>query len=243
MLETLFPGRIDLGMGRAPGGDRITSALLNPSNTFSEESYLKQLEHLQHFFEDTAATQHGRILAIPQATTIPSQWILSSSGGSSSIAARFGMGLAIARFINGFAQPDIVETYRRQFKPSEQFPEPHALLSISVLCADTEEKAREMRKFIDYVFIQFEKGNFDRMADREYISQYTFTDLELERIEHNKGRVISGTKEQVKDQLTRLASDFGVDEVIVATMSNNAEDRIRSFELLAEAFELPGNTI
>lgn len=238
MLETLFPGRIDLGMGRAPGGDRITSALLNPSNTFSEESYLKQLEHLQHFFEDTAATQHGRIIAIPQAATIPMQWILSSSGGSSRIAAQFGMGLAIARFINGFAQPDIVETYRSNFKPSAQFPKPQALLSISVLCADTEEKAKEMRKFIDYIFIQFEKGNFDQLGDPEMIQQYTFSDLEQERISHNSGRIISGTQDQVKEQLTKLAADFDVDEIIVSSMTANATDRIRSFELLAEAFDL-----
>lgn len=71
MLETLFPGRIDLGMGRAPGGDRITATLLNPSNTFSEESYLRELEYLQHFFNDTAATAHGPIIAVPKASTIP----------------------------------------------------------------------------------------------------------------------------------------------------------------------------
>ncbi|MEO5892077.1 MAG: MsnO8 family LLM class oxidoreductase, partial [Ferruginibacter sp.] len=90
MLETLFPGRIDLGMGRAPGSDRITASILNPSNTFSEESYLQQLTHLQHFFNDTAGTSYGTLLAVPQADTIPQQWILSSSGGSSKIAANYG---------------------------------------------------------------------------------------------------------------------------------------------------------
>src|SRR3954470_17430915 len=109
MLETLFPGRIDLGMGRAPGGDRITASLLNPSNNFSEESYLQQLTHLQAYFRDEAATQYGPILAVPQSAGIPQQWILSSSGGSSLIAARFGLGLAVARFINGFAGPEVVE--------------------------------------------------------------------------------------------------------------------------------------
>ncbi len=92
MLETLFPGRIDLGMGRAPGGDRITASLLNPSNTFSESSYIEQLDHLQAYFQDQAGTQYGRVLAIPQAATIPQQWILSSSGGSAGIAARFRTG-------------------------------------------------------------------------------------------------------------------------------------------------------
>ena len=97
MLETLFPGRIDLGMGRAPGSDQLTARILNPANDFSEESYLLQLTHLQHYFSDTAGTQYGPLLAVPQAETVPVQWILSSSGGSSAIAARFGMGLAIAK--------------------------------------------------------------------------------------------------------------------------------------------------
>lgn len=238
MLETLFPGRIDLGMGRAPGGDRLTASLLNPSNDFSEISYLKQLDHLQHFFNDTAASQHGPLLAVPQAAGVPMQWILSSSGGSSAIAARFGLGLAIARFINGFAGRDIVETYRKNFKPSAQFPVPHALLSISVLCADTEEKAQQMRKFIDYVFIQFEKGNFHTFADYKTIDAYTFSEEELARARHNSGRVVSGTKAQVKEQLERLAEEFDVDEIIVSTMAADADDRKRSFELLAEAFEL-----
>ncbi len=238
LLETLFPGRIDLGMGRAPGGDRLTASLLNPSNDFSEGSYLRQLEYLQHFFNDTAATQHGPLLAVPQAPSVPLQWILSSSGGSSAIAAKYGLGLAVARFINGFAQPEIADVYRKQFVPSPQFPEPQVLLSISALCADTEEKARQMRKFIDYIFIQFEKGNFHTIASADTVDNYKFTPDEQARIAYNSGRVVSGTKEQVKEQLQKLAGDFGVDEIIVSCMAPNADDRRRSFELLAEAFDL-----
>lgn len=238
MLETLFPGRIDLGIGRAPGGDRITAALLNPSNDFSEQSYLQQLEYLQRFFRDEAATKYGPLLAVPQSPTIPSQWVLSSSGGSAKIAAQFGLGLAVARFINGFAQPDIVEIYRRNFEASSQFSKPHALLSISVLCGETEEQARDMRKFIDYVLVQFEQGKFDNFGDEEYIRKYQFNLAEQERIQRNRGRVISGTKDEVKEKLLALANDFDVDEVIVSTMANNTQNRRRSFELLAEAFGL-----
>ena len=143
MLETLFPGRIDRGMGRAPGSDQITASLLNPSNTFSEESYLRQLEHLQAYFTDKAETKFGPVLAVPQAPTIPLEWVLSSSAESAAIAAKYGLGLAIARFINGFASPDIVETYCRQFEPSDHLTEPHELLSISVLCAEQRKRLRK----------------------------------------------------------------------------------------------------
>lgn len=238
MLEALFPGRIDLGMGRAPGSDRITASVLNPSNNFAEEKYLQQLEHLQHYFNDTAATSYGPLLAVPQAATVPQQWVLSSSGGSSRIAAQFGMGLAIARFINGFAGRDIVNTYREHFTPSEYLKEPRAVLAISVLCGETPEKARQMRKFVDYVLVQFEQGRFDNFGDYNDIQRYEFTSTELARINNNSGRVISGTKDEVKDQLTTLATAFDVDEIIVSTMAGNSADRRRSFELLAEAFEL-----
>lgn len=238
MLETLFPGRIDLGMGRAPGGDQITASLLNPANPFTEESYLRQLEHLQAYFTDQAETRYGPVLAVPQAPTVPQQWILSSSGGSATIAAKYGLGLAIARFINGFASPQLVETYRKEFQPSAQLPEPHELLAITVLCADTEEKADQLRKMSDYILLQFERGRFEPVGSYEEIKDYRFSPQELARIEHNRGRIISGTKEQVKEQLTQLATDFDVDEIIVSTMTYSQQDRIRSFELLAEAFEL-----
>lgn len=238
MLETLFPGRIDLGMGRAPGTDRITSSILNPSNDFSEPSYLRQLEHLQHFFNDTAGTERGFIYATPQSSTIPMQWILSSSGGSSSIAAKFGLGLAVAKFINGFVRPDVIETYRKQFRPSEQYPVPHALLSVFVLCGETEEKARDMRKMMDYILVEFERGKFGPFPDAEAVKNYRFSAGELERIRYNSGRIISGTPEDVKEQLTSLANDFDVDEIIISTMADNAASRVKSFELISEAFSL-----
>lgn len=241
MLETLFPGRIDLGMGRAPGSDQVTARLLNPSNTFSEESYLQQLEHLQAYFNDQAETSYGPILAVPQSPTIPLQWILSSSGGSATIAARYGLGLAVARFINGFANPGIVETYRANFRPSAQFSAPHELLSITVLCAETEEKALQLRKLSDYNLLQFERGRFEPIGSYEEIKDYQFSPMEIERVQYNKGRIVSGTKEQVKEQLLKLANDFDIDEIVVAAMTYSQQDRIRSFELLAEAFELEEN--
>ena len=239
MLETLFPGRIDLGMGRAPGSDRITATMLNPSNTFSERAYLEQLEHLQAYFRDEAATEHGPLLAVPQSPGIPAQWILGSTpGGSSTIAARYGLGIVIARFINGNATPEIIRQYKRDFRPSEQFPSPKAMLAINVFCADTEEKAAQLRKLSNYTLLQFEKGRFAPVGSYDEIADYEFSPEELARIEFNKGRGVSGTPEQVKEQLTALANDFDIDEIIVATMTHSKEDRLHSFKLLADAFQL-----
>ncbi len=239
LLETLFPGRIDLGLGRAPGGDRITASMLNPSNTFSDESYLTQLDHLQAFLRDQAATQYGPLLAVPQSPGVPKQWILSSSlGGSSLLAAKYGMGLVIARFINGHAGPEIAEQYRQTFKPSEEFAAPQTMLAISVLCADTAEKAAQLRKLSDYNLLKFEQGRFEPMSSPEEVAGYEFSDAELAKVRNNSGRIISGTPGQVKNELERLAADFGVDEIVITTMTYSHEDRLRSFTLLAEIFGL-----
>ncbi|HET6226935.1 MAG TPA: LLM class flavin-dependent oxidoreductase [Bacteroidia bacterium] len=239
LLETLFPGRIDFGIGRAPGGDRVTSALLNPSNTFSEESYLTQLEHLHAYFRDEASTGYGRILAVPQSNSIPQQWILCSSvGGSSSLAAKLGLGLVVARFINGNANPEMVHHYKKNFQPSDEFKKPQAMLAISVLCADTEEKANALRKLSDYNLLKFERGIFEPMSSPEDIADYKFSPEELFRIQNNRGRIVSGTPEQVKSQLSNLAEEFDVNEIIVTTMTYSHADRMHSFKLLANAFEL-----
>lgn len=243
LLETMYPGRIDLGIGRAPGGDQISARLLNPSNNFSEASYLQQLEYLQAFFRDQASSEYGPLIAVPQSSTSPKPWILSSTGGSAGIAARFGMGLAVARFINGSAVPEIVDKYLKAFQPSLEMEKPQVLLAVSVLCAETEDKARKLRKLADYTFLQFEKGNFREMVRYEDIKDYVFSQAELERIRFHSGRIISGTPDQVRTQLVSMAGAFGVDEVMVTTMTHSQGDRLRSFELIAEEFGLsvPGS--
>lgn len=238
MLETLFPGRIDLGMGRAPGGDRVSAALLNPSNTFSEAAYLEQLSQLQHFFNDTAGTQYGPVIAVPQATTRPAQWVLSSSGGSSEIAGRFGAGLAVARFINGHAGREVINAYRAAFQPSVDLSSPQELVAISVLCSDSETKAKQLRKFVDYTLLQFEKGNFNNLGDDEAAQAYQFTEQDQARIMANNGRVISGVVEDVKKQIEKLAAGMDVNEIMVSCMAARQEDRVKSFELLSDAFSL-----
>lgn len=239
MLETLFPGRIDLGIGRAPGGDRITASMLNPSNTFSEKDYIRQLEHLQAYFRDEANTQYGPLIAVPQSPGIPGQWILSSSaGGSSLLAAKYGLGMVIARFINGHADRQMMNQYKQNFVPSDQFPKPHALLAISVICADTEERAKQLRKLADFNLLKFEQGRFEPMGSAEEIADYEFSEDEMARIYNNRGRIVSGTPERVKALLTELAEEFDVDEIIATTMTYSKEERLRSFTLLADAFNL-----
>ena len=151
------------------------------------------------------------------------------------------MGLAVARFINGFAGREIVAQYEKEFQPSDQLAAPASLVAITVLCADTAEAAKKLRKLADFTLLQFEKGNFTRMYDYEEIADYVFSDAEMQRIQMNSGRIISGTPEQVKTAILRLTGELGVPEIVMSAMTQSQADRLKSFGLIAEVFDLPNS--
>jgi luciferase family oxidoreductase group 1 len=240
LLESLFPGRIDLGMGRAPGADRLTAYALNPTNKFNEQDFVEQLMDLQAYLRDEKVpdTIHERVMAIPQADTKPELWILSSSGQSGLFAAHLGMAFSFAQFINGNGGPQAVQQYRERFRPSLELAAPLANVAVFTLCADTEEKAEELRKAMDMQLIRFNKGEFRTFPSAEEVRNHQFTTEDQFHLAQNRGRVVSGTPEQVHAQFTKMAADYAVDEITAVTITANFQDRLRSYELLAEAFEL-----
>lgn len=243
LLEGLYPGRIDLGIGRAPGGDRVTASLLNPSNTFSPQDYIQQIIDLKAFLKDDreAGTIHEKVKAIPSIDTQPDLWMLTSSGESAYIAAHFGMALSFAQFINPVGGPEAIRAYRQQFKPSEQLQTPQASVGIFVFCGETEEKAAQMQAVMDYRLLSIEKGKIDEAPSYEAIKGYAYSREELARVQYNRLRTITGTPDVVKEKIKQLARTFDVDEVVVATFADTFEDRLRSYELLAEMFLLPAD--
>lgn len=245
MLETLHPGRIDLGIGRAPGGDRLTSRVLNPSNNFGEDEFVQQVIDLQQYLYDTETQnrQKGSILAIPVAGTAPDIWLLTSSGGSAMIAAHFGLAISFAQFINPNGAKEVIEAYRERFKPSRQLKKPLANFAIIVACADTEEKAKELEFSTQYQLLLLEKGIIEGYKPFDEIKDYEFSAMEKARADYNSGRMICGTPGKVKKQLTQLADEYDVDEIVVVTITYDFKDRLRSYELLSEAFELESRNI
>ncbi|HEY9006186.1 LLM class flavin-dependent oxidoreductase [Ohtaekwangia sp.] len=243
LLEALYPGRIDLGIGRAPGGDRLTASLLNPTNTFSPKDYIQQLVDLKAFLSDDkeAGTVHEKVTAIPRIPTQPELWMLTSSGESAYIAAHFGMALSFAHFINPIGGPEAIQAYREQFKPSDQLQEPQASVGIFVFCGETEEKAAQVQAVMDYRLLSIEKGKIDESPSYESIKSYAYSREELARVQFNRMRTITGTPDVVKERLKQLARTYNVDEIVIATFADTLEDRFRSYELLAEMFLLPAN--
>jgi len=240
MLEALFPGRVDLGMGRAPGTDRLTAAMLNPSNQFREQDFIEQLYDLRNYFHDTGelGTPQSKIRAIPQVKTVPSMWLLSSSGQSGIFAAHFGMAFSFAHFINPTGGPEAVAAYRERFQPSDDLHEPQVNVAIFVFCSDDEEKIKRHQTLMDYRFNQFEKGGGITPVGYEDIKNVFYSAYEQERILINRKRVITGSPDEIKAKLTRLAKDYGVNEIIAVTITEDFEDRLQSYELLAQAFDL-----
>jgi luciferase family oxidoreductase group 1 len=240
LLEALHPGRIDLGIGRAPGADRLTAYALNPTNKFEEQAFAEQLLDLQAYLRDETIpdTIHERVKAIPQIDTVPALWLLSSSGQSGVFAAQLGMAFSFAQFINPSGGPAAVRAYREQFRPSAELAAPQANVAIFVLCADTEERAQALQKAMLMQLLRFDQGIRGPYPTAEETAAYVFSPEEEARLLYHKNRVVSGTPDQVRAKLTRLAAAYEVDELAIVSITADFADRLRSYELLAEAFEL-----
>ncbi|TZF86116.1 LLM class flavin-dependent oxidoreductase (plasmid) [Pedobacter sp. BS3] len=240
MLEVLFPGRIDLGIGRAPGTDRITASVLNPSNRWNEQDFIEQIIDLQNYLHDTADTNSAqpRIIAIPQAETVPPLWLLTSSGQSGLFAAHFGLAVAFAHFINPIGGPEAIKLYRNRFQPSLELKQPEANVAIFVFCSEDEEKVKQHQAVMDYRFLQLEKGGGLVPITYQDIKDVLYTSFEQERIAHNRKRTITGNPGEVKSKLLQLAKDYQTTEIMTVTITEHFEDRLRSYELLADMFGL-----
>lgn len=238
MLATLFPGRIDLGIGRAPGGDRLSAHLLNPANTFSEKDFYQQIVDVQAFLRNAEIpdTVHTKVKAYPIPDVLPEFWILTSSGGSAQFAAHFGMALSFAHFINPQGGPEVVAIYRDSFKASPELKEPKVNVGIFAFCSENEDKVKDWITEFDYRMLHIEMGATGDLPSLEEIKNKEYTMHERARIAWNRNRFIAGTPDVVKQQLDDLAHDYNVDEIMIATWADNFEDRKRSYELIAEMY-------
>lgn len=235
VLEALYPNRIDLGMGRAPGGDRITAHLLNPSNNFDPQNYIQQLRDLRAFLNDEPieGVSEIKINAIPMISTSPDLWLLTSSGESALLAAYFGMALSFAQFINPQGGAQAIKAYKEKFVPSDELKTPQTSVGIFGFCSEDEEKVKQVQALMDYRLLSFERGKFNERFSYEDIKDEDYDALEWNRILYNRQRMAIGTPEEMKVKLENICRDFDTDEIMISTFTDTAEDRFKSYELLA----------
>jgi len=243
VLETLFPGRIDLGIGRAPGSDRRTAmALAHGPGALGIESFPAQVRDVILWLHDRVRDGHpfASVRAMPVGPSAPEVWLLGSSADSATYAAHFGTAFSFAHFINANGGDEITGMYRHYFQPSEWLPEPKVSVGVFVICADTEEEALRLRLSRDLSIAKRYSGAgggpYPTVAEAR---QHLWTPHQLAIAEQNRNRAIVGTPEQVRDRLVALAAEFEADELVVVTITEDEQSRLRSYELLAEVFELP----
>jgi len=247
MLEALYPGRINLGIGRAPGTDQMTALALRGSRAaLTAEDFPAQLAELLAFFSGTFPDNHPfkKITAIPADVETPQIWLLGSSDFSARLAADLGLGFAFAHHINPWPAVEALRLYHERFRPSEHFSEPQSILAVSVICAETDELADERASSADLTLLRFNRGNFSgTLPGVAEATAYNYTDFEREIIKANRARLFVGSPATVKSNLSGLTEQTGVGEIMVTTMIHDHALRRRSYELLAGAFALANSTL
>jgi len=241
MLETLYPGRIDLGIGRAPGSDQLTAAALaHGPGALGIEHFPNQIADLIGYFEHTIPAEHpfSRIHLMPDGETLPEIWILGSSDQSPIFAAYFGRAFSFAHFITDESRPEIMAAYKAQFRPSATLSQPQASIGVFVICAESEERAQYLAASRDLSRLRQRTGILAPFPPPEEALAYPYTEAERRLVDHHRRRQIVGTPDMVKPRLEALAASYGVDEVVVLTITHDYAARKRSYALLAEAFGL-----
>lgn len=241
LLETLYPGRIDAGMGRAPGGMPISTYALQEGKLTNYRDYPRKLDELIAYLYDGLPESHPYkgLKATPIPEQPPKLWLLGSSGDSALLAAKRGAPFAFAQFINGDGGENLVRQYRHAFQPSSILDEPKTLVSIFVICAETTEEAETIASSLDLSLIRLENGMpSNGTPSIETAKNYVYSPFEQIRVKENRKRMIVGNPKQVKEKILALSEAYETDEFMIVTITYDFEHKLRSYQLLAEAFEL-----
>ncbi len=226
-LEALFPGRIDLGLGRAPGTNSITSRLLRRSDHITGDEFPQQLHELQAFLDD----RRPSIQAVPVVPTAPAIWLLGSSDFSARLAAQLGLPFGFAHHFSPERAVDVLRMYRQLFRPSRLLARPYSLVCTNVICADDSARAAELSRANGLSVLRFRQtGRFEGLYSVAAARDTGLTAQEERFIEH-----FVGTADEVSPRLRAFAVECQVDEVMVSTMLAETSARLRSYELLKTA--------
>ncbi len=232
-LEALHPGRIDLGIGRAPGTDQLTAlALRRTVAGLSAEAFPQELDDLIGLF--TGADSAAPITATPGRGDMPAVWLLGSSGFSAQLAGLLGLPFSFAHHFSAANTVPAVALYRQQFRPSRWLQRPYAMVAVSAVCADTDERAQWLCGPAALSFLQLRAGAPQPLASPEEAAEYPYSPLEREFARERFAGQAVGSPETVHRQLAGLRQRSGADELMLTTLVYDIEDRIRSFELIAE---------
>lgn len=237
-LEALHPGRIDLGIGRAAGTDPLTAQALR---SVSGDRVGALMAELLAFARSEFPPDHpfARIGITPGGVDLPPIWMLGSSGGSARLAGQIGAGYAFAGHFSDTPAAPAIDAYRDAFRPSHDFPEPRVILALSVLCADTATEARELSSSVEVMFQRIRRGETGPVPSPEEARAAGWSPDAPVRGPMAE-LLIAGTPAHARERIEAAADRAGADEVMVMTIVHDPAARLRSYDLLAEAFGLGG---
>ncbi|GAN76030.1 LLM class flavin-dependent oxidoreductase [Acidisphaera rubrifaciens] len=239
VLEAVAPGRIDLGLGRAPGSDGRTAFALNPRADTAADQFPAQIRDLLAWVSGQKLVDghpFRDVRAQPAGPTTPEVWILGSSDYGAQVAAYFGLPYCYAHFITeGRGAEQAIDAYRTQFRPSAQLAAPHVAVCVWALAADTRQEAERLLTSRLAWRLGRNRGLFEPLMSPDEVAARAFSDAERAHMEAGRSVSIYGTGEEVARQLDALASGLGADEVAVLTTVHDPQARRRSYTLLAEA--------
>jgi luciferase family oxidoreductase group 1 len=245
MLEALHPGRIDLGIGRAPGTDPLTARALRRTDTApGAEDFPDQLGQLLGFFDGAFPDGHpyGRITAVPARGYRPAIWMLGSSTYGAQAAGYLGLPYSFAYHFAPAMLHAALQAYRSSFRASAELATPVLMLGVSVVCAPTDAEAVFLSGSGALAFLRLRSGRPDVYPTPEEAAEHPFTPAEREMVEAWTGSHVIGSPATVTARLAALVEQTGVDELMVTTMVHSHDARLRSYRLLAEAWGLEAPT-
>ena len=231
MLEAMHPGRIDLGLGRAPGTDPVTAAALRRNGSPGADDFPEQLRDLFAFFEGT----HPRIVAVPGRGYRPAIWMLGSSDFSAHVAAALGLPFSFAHHFASHNTIAALQIYRDAFQPSDELAAPYSMIGVPVVCAETTDEARWLAGSSALSFVRLRQGRPTQLPTPEEAAEHVFTPTEREIVRTWTAPLVCGDPEHVRAELEALAARTGADELMLTTMVHSPEARLRSYELVADA--------
>ncbi|YCA41882.1 LLM class flavin-dependent oxidoreductase [Bacillus sp. JZ8] len=229
-LESMYPGRIDLGLGRAPGSDQNTARALRRTLGTTGDEFPQQLEELRAYFSENSRF----VKAVPgQGLNIPI-WLLGSSGFSARLSGRLGLPFAFAsHFAPNYTLPAL-KTYRDHFTPSEHLQTPYVMVGVNVVAADTEEEAKRLATSQQQQFLSLIRGTPTQLKPPVDDMEQVWTPYEKSIIAEKLDSTIVGTKETVKARLEQFLADTDADEMIINSQIFDHKARLRSYEIIAE---------
>ncbi len=238
VLEALYPGRIDLGLGRAPGTDPATSYMLRRRQGISEEDdFLDRFNELMLLETRGFPVGHPfhNVHAMPSDVPLPPIYLLGSSDYSAQLAGQIGAAYSFAHHFATFPAEEAMRLYRDNFRPSPAHAKPYAILGTHVVCADTDAEAERLAATVDLNIVRRAKGEYQPLASPEDAAAYDYSPVDRQRIAQNRTRLSVGSPATVKTKLEPLIAATRADELMITTMIFDHAARKRSYELLVKA--------